>query len=76
LCEWCEKRGILTPAAIVHHAERHDGDINKFTLSPLVSLCKACHDGEAQGVEVRNYSDRIGPDGFFVDPNHPHNRRR
>jgi hypothetical protein len=41
LCEWCEKRGILTPAAIVHHAERHDGDINKFTLSPFCELVQS-----------------------------------
>jgi hypothetical protein len=70
-CEWCEKRGITSPANIAHHAEKHDGDQTKFFTGPLVSLCKACHDGEAQSIERRGYSKEIGEDGWPTDPKHP-----
>jgi hypothetical protein len=71
LCQWCEARGVLTPASEVHHAEAHKGDVNKFILSPLVSLCAICHGADAQSIEVSGYSHRIGADGFPTDPRHP-----
>ena len=72
LCQWCEARGEIVPASVVHHVEQHRGDINKFRLSDLVSLCKPCHDGDAQQREVAGFSRRIGTDGWPTDvANHP-----
>lgn len=73
LCEWCERRGITTTATIAHHAEKHDGDREKFFDGKLVSLCKPCHDSEAQSMERRGYSKEIDESGWPVDPSHPAN---
>ena len=45
LCHFCLERGIVTPATIRDHVEPHHGDVNKFWLGKLQSLCKTCHDG-------------------------------
>lgn len=42
-CEECLKEGRYTPAEHVHHVGRHQGDMDKFLNSPLMSLCHSCH---------------------------------
>lgn len=65
LCEWCLKRGQVTPANIAHHNEPHKGDLHKFYHGPLTSLCKQCHDSEAQSIERGGKPKQtIGPDGW------------
>jgi len=71
LCEWHKARGHIVPANTVHHAEPHKGDRTKFLRGPFVSLCEACHNSDAQQIERRGYSTRIGADGWPTDPNHP-----
>jgi hypothetical protein len=69
LCEWCQARGVTRPATTVHHATRHNGDVNVFMLGPLVSLCKRCHDSDAQRIEHgRQPRPWIGVDGLPVEP--------
>jgi len=73
LCKWCLERGIVRRAEVVHHVERHNGDPVKFFAGPFESLCKQCHDSEAQSDERRGYSLAIGADGWPLDPRHPAN---
>jgi 5-methylcytosine-specific restriction protein A len=67
----CLERGVVTPATICDHVEPHRGDVNKFWLGPFQSLCKPCHDGDKQRLEVRGYRTDIGPDGWPIDKRHP-----
>jgi 5-methylcytosine-specific restriction enzyme A len=71
LCRYCMERGIVTPATIADHVEPHRGDINKFWLGELQSLCKNCHDSGKKAEEQRGYRIDIGADGWPLDPNHP-----
>jgi hypothetical protein len=74
ICRWHEERGKIVPAEVAHHVERHQGDRTKFRMSPLISLCKQCHDSIAQQREVNGYSKEIGPDGYPTCEQHPFNR--
>ena len=71
LCEKCLEQGRIRAAEIAHHVVKHEGAINAFFLGKLQSLCRLCHEGETKVIEQRGYSDRIGPDGFPTDPQHP-----
>lgn len=51
MCAWCAQKGELRPANTAHHKEPHKGDANKFWHGELESLCKHCHDSEAQHFE-------------------------
>lgn len=71
-CRLCKARGNpASPASIADHVTPHYGDQALFWFGPLQSLCKPCHDGEKRLIESRGYSDRIGPDGYPIDPMHP-----
>ena len=67
LCERCLARGLITPAAIVHH-KTHLTDDNlgnpsvSLSWSNLEALCRDCH-AKAHG-SMRRY--RINPDGSVV----------
>jgi 5-methylcytosine-specific restriction endonuclease McrA len=74
LCEMCMRRGVLEVAMVVDHVVKHRGDRNMFFLGKLQSLCKRCHDGEKQHVDINGFSNRIGADGWPIDPNHPVHR--
>ena len=76
LCAFCAERGLIVPATICDHVEPHHGDINKFWLERLQSLCKPCHDGAKKVVEQRGYRTDIGLDGWPTDPRHPVYRTR
>jgi 5-methylcytosine-specific restriction protein A len=74
LCAFCRERGIVTPATIADHVTPHRGDINKFWLGKLQSLCLDCHSNAKQFQENRGFMKDVGADGFPIDPNHPFNR--
>jgi hypothetical protein len=67
-CRMCMARGVLTPAAVVDHVERHRGDPNKFFLGAVQSLCKACHDRHKQIEENRGYQIGCDAQGWPLDP--------
>jgi len=48
LCERHLKLGKIVAANIVHHVKPHRGDWELFIGGPFESLCKPCHDSEAQ----------------------------
>lgn len=52
LCERCEAKGRVTPANVVNHRERHQGDLVLF-FDPRnhESVCKRCHDRDIQREE-------------------------
>jgi hypothetical protein len=65
----------ITEATVANHRQPHKGDKRLFyDATNLESLCKRHHDGDVQSMERKGYSDRIGPDGWPVDPAHPSNR--
>ena len=64
----------LVRAEIVHHVNQHKGDEYLFYSGPFESLCKPCHDQDAQQQERRGYSLEIGDDGWPRDARHPANR--
>lgn len=74
LCEWCGRLGRVTPATVANHNPPHRGDWTAFSTGPLESLCKACHDSEAQ--RDGKGGGRRGHDatGRPADPAHPWNR--
>ena len=74
LCERCLPKGKLIAAEVVHHVEPHRGDPVLFYSGPFQSICKPCHNSDAQGEERRGYSNAIGADGWPTDPKHPANR--
>jgi 5-methylcytosine-specific restriction protein A len=76
LCAFCLAKGLVVPATICDHVEPHKGDLNKFWLGKLQSLCKDCHDSGKRFVEQRGYRPDVGLDGYPLDPNHPFNRAR
>lgn len=73
----CTEPGCKEKACHVHHAIRHHGNSAKFwDRSNWRGLCAQHHNRDAQQRENRGYSNRVGPDGLPVDPNHPFNRER
>ena len=63
------------PAVHVHHSVPHKGNPSLFWNRALwVPLCEEHHNRDAQQVETRGYSSRIGSNGLPLDPNHPFNR--
>lgn len=71
LCRMCIDRGLVVPASVADHIERHRGNWNQFMLGALQSLCKPCHDGRKRLIERRGYAPDIGVDGYPLDPRHP-----
>ena len=51
LCERCKARDVFVVASVVHHTVPHRGDWQLFVGGPFESLCKPCHDSEAQAEE-------------------------
>lgn len=47
LCQECKRRGLITPANIVHHIIEARNDLTKFfDLDNLESICTECHNRE------------------------------
>lgn len=51
LCERHLKAGEIVAATVVHHVIPHRGDWERFIGGPFESLCKPCHDSDAQSEE-------------------------
>jgi hypothetical protein len=75
-CRMCAERGLVVPATVADHIERHNGDLNKFWLGKLQSLCASCHSGDKRSEERKGYRPDIGEDGWPLDPRHPANQIR
>ena len=75
LCEQCLKQGRIIPANVADHIDPHKGNETAFWFNPLQSLCFSCHNSHKKKVEHTGYSDRIGLDGWPVDPKHPANKK-
>jgi len=74
LCDACLAQAHTTPATVVHHKIRHNGDEALFFRGPFESLCKSCHDRLGAEDDSRGYqSVMTGPDGFPIDERHPFN---
>jgi hypothetical protein len=68
LCVWCAKRGKVTAAVVAHHAQPHHGDRHMFWTGTLISLCKLCHDSDAQRIEKGGTPRQtIGVDGWPIE---------
>lgn len=74
LCERCSAKGYVELASVADHIKPHKGNEEMFFYGELQSLCKLCHDGYKQQVEVRGYSADVGLDGWPIDTNHPTNK--
>jgi len=71
LCKFCLEQGRVTPATIADHVDPHRGDINKFWLGKVQSLCLQCHVSTKHFIELNGYRPDIGLDGYPLDPRHP-----
>jgi hypothetical protein len=74
-CALCWQRGLITPACVADHVERHHGNPHKFWFGRLQSLCESCHNGFKSPLERRGYDDTIGIDGYPIDRRHPWYKR-
>ncbi len=61
----------LYDSARWHRLRKHHGDVNKFWLGELQSLCQHCHVTAKYDIETRGYRRDIGFDGWPLDPRHP-----
>ena len=68
LCQQCrDAHQRVTQASIAHHVVPHNGDLNLFYRGELVSLCKQCHDSDAQRLEKGGaVRPTIGLDGWPI----------
>ena len=71
LCATCLREGRVTAARVADHVEPWRGDINKFWLGKLQSLCERCHNSTKKDLERHGYDSTVGVDGFPLDPRHP-----
>lgn len=74
LCVMCESEGKVRASNVVDHIVPHRGDELLFwDQSNWQALCQSHHNADKAVIEARGYSDRIGADGWPVDPLHPCN---
>ena len=65
LCERCLAKGLIKPAAIVHHkvyitAENVNDPTVTLNWKNLECLCRECHEDEHRGTETRYTVDEFG----------------
>ncbi|OZI36299.1 HNH endonuclease [Bordetella genomosp. 1] len=61
LCRYCIRAGRTTPASVVDHIERHEGDAQLFwDRANWQPLCKTCHDGLKARQEAQEAAGRVG----------------
>lgn len=64
----------MVAATVVDHIIPHRGNDEFFwSVDNWQSLCEHHHNSEKAIVEARGFSDRIGLDGWPMDPVHPAN---
>lgn len=62
LCRLCfHLDGLTIAAEVADHNPPHGGDRVQFFTGPLVSLCKACHDGRKKVMEANGDYNMPGP---------------
>jgi hypothetical protein len=73
LCRMClaQDPPVIRAAVVADHVEPHRGDINKFILGELQSLCAEHHSSVKQRLESGGFDPTIGPDGWPVSKDHP-----
>lgn len=70
----CAKVGVDRAAEVVDHIVPHKGDLSLFwNQENWQSLCEPHHNRDKARLEIRGYSDRLGDDGWPIDPAHPAN---
>ena len=75
LCKYCKQAGKTTPATVVDHIKRHEGDeVLFFDVNNWQPICKPCHDGPKALEESRGFRPGNNEDGMPVDGNHPWNK--
>lgn len=73
-CTMCEAEGKLQAATVVDHVKPHRGDEALFwDQGNWQPLCERHHNRDKARLEIRGYSDRLGDDGWPIDPAHPAN---
>lgn len=65
LCERCLKKGLYSPAVIVHHKtyitpENINNPEITLSWSNLEAVCRECHEQEHKGIEKRYKVDELG----------------
>ena len=59
-------------APVVHHRQDHKGDETLFfDAGNVMSICKSCHDRQAQRTGHTGYVAGNDADGVPLDPSHP-----
>ena len=78
MCAHCAERGLAMPAVIADHIipVRSNSDPNAFWLTPLQSLCFACHNAKTGFEDKHGFRRDIGLDGMPIDERHPVYRPR
>ncbi|WP_374307213.1 HNH endonuclease [Methylocella sp.] len=70
LCAWCEAKGRVTAASVVHHRVAHRGDAALFwDEANWEALCAPCHDVDAQREEARGVRKPWGQHARDRHPN-------
>jgi hypothetical protein len=76
----CLADNYTKAANVVHHVIDHKGDYNLFFSSPVISLCKSCHDNIKYGTHVQHGCDVHGRPyarrPIFIDHNKAKDARR
>ena len=77
-CVYClaNKTGLPNKSEVTDHIVPHHGDIDLFwNPENWQALCHRCHNSDKQAEERAGFSERVGPDGWPLDPQHPANQR-
>jgi 5-methylcytosine-specific restriction protein A len=79
LCEKCMEDNVVKAARVAHHVIDHKGDPRIFFTSPLMSLCKECHDSieygsKHHGCDVNGKPYKTKP--IYIDKNKMNAGRR
>ncbi|TGN80501.1 HNH endonuclease [Bradyrhizobium yuanmingense] len=65
LCRFCLDSDVVEAATVVDHVKPHKGDEALFyDADNLQSLCKPCHDGTKQRIELGQDVVTFGADGW------------
>jgi hypothetical protein len=65
------QRGHIESASVCDHVIPHAGNVNKFWLGELQSLCATCHNASKRTQEHVGYVRGCDASGAPLDPAHP-----
>ena len=75
-CVYCaaNQTGLPNASQCVDHIVPHGGDPDLFwDEDNWQALCYRCHNSDKQAEERAGFSERVGADGWPLDPQHPAN---